>query len=632
MRDVQQTIVRRRLPVGAEPLAGGGVHFRVWAPDHKQLELVLEDGAAAMPMTAEEGGYFTAHSASAEPGTLYRYRLTDGTLAPDPASRYQPSGPRGPSAVVDPEAFPWTDQEWTGVTPERQVVYELHVGTFTRAGTWRAAAEELSELALLGVTVIEMMPVAEFPGRFNWGYDGVLPFAPAHVYGTPDDLRALIDAAHGHGMAVILDVVYNHLGPDACYLPNFARSFFSRTHTTEWGDALNFDGDGSAGVREYFLANVEYWIDEFHFDGLRLDATQNIYDDSSPHILQEIATRAREAAGDRRVWMVAENEPQDTRLVQPTERGGFGLDAMWNDDFHHSAMVALLGHAEAYYSDHRGTPQEFVSAAKWGFLFQGQYYKWQKQRRGTPSFGLPGRVFVSFLQNHDQIANSADGKRGHQLASAGDWRAVTALLLLLPGPALLFQGQEFTASSPFLFFADHVPDLARRVFDGRREYLSQFPSAARPDVLENVADPADETTFVRCKLDWSESRRNADVLRLHRDLITLSRTDPVFAAQDATNLHGAVLSDRAFLLRYITANADDRLLLVNLGPTLRPGVVPEPLLAPPRGMRWRVLWSSDDPAYGGRGFTEPEHDDGWVIAGRSTVALVPRPLASPVET
>src|SRR5688572_9903916 len=424
MRDLEQTIVRRRLPVGAEPLAGGGVHFRVWAPDHKQLELVLEDGDSALPMTAEEGGYFTAHSASAGPGTLYRYRLTDGTLAPDPASRYQPSGPRGPSAVVDPEAFPWTDQEWTGVKSERQIVYELHVGTFTRAGTWRAAAEELSELAHLGVTVIEMMPVAEFPGRFDWGYDGVLPFAPAHVYGTPDDLRFFIDAAHGHGIAVILDVVYNHLGPDACYLPNFARAFFSRTHTTEWGDAINFDGDGSAAVREYFLANVAYWIDEFHFDGLRLDATQNIYDDSSPHILQEITTRAREAAPDRRVWIVAENESQDTKLVRPTERGGFGFDAVWNDDFHHSAMVALLGHAEAYYSDHRGTPQEFVSAAKWGFLFQGQYYTWQKKRRGTPAFGLPGRVFVNFLQNHDQIANSVDGRRCHQLASAGDWRAV----------------------------------------------------------------------------------------------------------------------------------------------------------------------------------------------------------------
>jgi maltooligosyltrehalose trehalohydrolase len=625
MRSTEEITLHRRFPVGAEPVAGGGVHFRVWAPDHAKLELVLEDGGESIPMDAEAGGYYAAYSATAAPGTLYRFRLTDGKLAPDPASRYQPQGPHGPSAVVDPDAYPWTDREWTGVRRARQVVYELHVGTFTRAGTWRAAADELSELALLGITTIELMPVAEFPGRFNWGYDGVALFAPTRVYGTPDDFRCFVDTAHGLGLAVILDVVYNHLGPDGCYLPHFARAYFSRRHTTDWGDAINFDGDGSAGVREYFLANVAYWIREFHIDGLRLDATQTIYDDSLPHILQEIDERARSAAGERRVWIVAENEVQDATLIRPRSDGGYGLDAVWNDDFHHSALVALTGGAEAYYCDYSGTPQELASAAKWGFLFQGQYSAWQKRRRGTPAFGLPARAFVNYLQNHDQVSNSVDGRRGHLLASAGEWRAMTALLLLLPGTALLFQGQEFHSSAPFLFFADHVPTLARKVFAGRREFVAQFPSAAGPETQELIPDPADETTFLRSKLDRAERLRNAEAVRMHRDLIRLSRTDAVFAAQDATRLHGAVLSQHAFLLRYVTDDTDDRLLLVNLGATLPLDVAPEPLLAPPHGKCWSLIWSSEDPAYGGQGFTEPEGADGWVVPGHATVVLAPRP-------
>jgi maltooligosyltrehalose trehalohydrolase len=628
MMDTEAAVVRRRFPVGAELVAGGGVHFRVWAPDQPKLELVLEPGGGAIPMGAEAGGYFSAYSAAAAPGTLYRYRLADGTLAPDPAARYLPQGPHGPAAVVDPDAYRWTDRDWGGVRAERQVVYELHVGTFTPPGTWRAAADELTELALLGVTTLEVMPVAEFPGRFNWGYDGVAPFAPTRVYGTPDDFRFFVDTAHGLGLAVILDVVYNHLGPDGCYLRKFARAYFSR-RTTDWGDAINFDGEGCAGVRAYFLATVEYWIREFHIDGLRLDATDSIYDDSVPHILQEMVERARVAAGERRVWIVAENEPQDTTLIRPASSGGYGFDAAWNDDFHHSALVALTGRAEAYTADFRGTPQEFISAAKWGYLFQGQYCSWQRKRRGSPAFGLPARAFVNFLQNHDQVSNSVEGRRGHQLASAGEWRALTALLLLMPGSALLFQGQEFNASAPFLFFADHVPELAVRVHAGRREFMSQFPSAASPEAQQRIPDPADETTFLRSKLDRAERLRNGEAVRMHRDLIRLSRTDAVFAAQDATRLHGAVLSEHAFLLRYVTSDADDRLLLVNLGTTLRLDVAPEPLLAPPHAMRWRLIWSSEDPAYGGQGLAEPESDGGWVAPGHATVVLAPRPRAAP---
>jgi maltooligosyltrehalose trehalohydrolase len=624
--------------IGAAP-GREGTWFTVWAPDHASLDLVLESthgapdpvaavGAADRVHRMDRGrdGWFSASVGGVGAGTRYRYRLPDGTLAPDPASRFQPDGPHGPSQVVDAAAFAWTDDGWSGVAAGRQVIYEMHVGTFTPAGTWRSAAEALPHLAELGITMVELMPVAEFPGGFNWGYDGAALFAPAHVYGTPDDFRAFVDSAHALGLAVILDVVYNHMGPDGCYMAAFAKRYFSERHTTDWGDAINFDGPASEHVRRFFLANVEYWIRDFHLDGFRVDATQNIYDSGTPHILAELTSAARSAAGGRRVWLIAENEPQDTRTIQPVAAGGFGFDAIWTDDFHHSAMVAVTGRREAYYLDHRGHAQEFVSAAKWGFLFQGQHYAWQGQRRGTPTFGLPASRFVNFLQNHDQVANSADGRRIHALASTAEFRALTALLLLMPGTAMLFQGQEFAASAPFLFFADHRRDLARVVHRGRREFMGQFPSAASHGMQQRIPDPADESTFLRCRLDPAERHEHHKTLALHRDLIRLSRTDPVLAAQDAANLHGAVLGDEAFVLRHVTDSGDDRLLLVNLGPALELETAPEPLLAPPRGSRWSVLWSSEDPAYGGLGYTEPEGPSGWNVPGRAAVLLAPAPL------
>jgi maltooligosyltrehalose trehalohydrolase len=605
--------------------------FRVWAPDHARIDLVLEAPERMIAMERDADGYFSATVPAAGAGTRYRYRLGDGTIVPDPASRYQPEGPHGPSEVVDPDVFEWTDHGWKGIGRERQVIYEMHVGTFTREGTWRAAAEQLPALADLGVTILEIMPIAEFPGRFNWGYDGVAPFAPARVYGTPDDFRWFVDRAHALDLAVILDVVYNHMGPDGCYMGAFARSYFSDRYSTDWGDAINFDGPDSAPVRHFFIANVDYWIREFRLDGFRFDATQNIYDAGSPHILTELAAHARAAAGDRVIWLVGENEPQLTDLVRPQEQGGHGFDAIWNDDFHHSAMVALTGRTEAYYSDHRGSPQEFVSAAKWGFLFQGQYYHWQQQRRGTSALDVPARQFVTFLQNHDQVANSADGRRIHALASAGEYRAMTALLLLMPGTAMLFQGQEFGASGPFLFFADHEPALAERVHEGRRSFMAQFPSAGSSDVQEQLPHPADEATFRRSTLDSTERTMHEEFVALHRDLIRLSRTDPAFAAQDATRLHGAVLTDEAFALRWIEGGADDRLLLVNLGTGRHFEPAPEPLLAPPAGMRWALLWSSDDPAYGGPGVVQPEQDDGWRLPGRAAVVLAPAPREARAE-
>ncbi|HSK10385.1 MAG TPA: malto-oligosyltrehalose trehalohydrolase [Vicinamibacterales bacterium] len=625
----------RRLPVGAEVVRGGGVHFRVWAPDHAAVTLVVagdgrggSEAAGGIPMKREAHGYFAVMVPDAHAGTLYRYRLPghEGLLK-DPASRSQPEGPHGPSRVVDPSAFAWSDTGWAGVGLEGQVIYELHVGTFTPEGTWASAAAQLAELRDLGVTVIEMMPVADFPGRFGWGYDGVDLFAPTRLYGIPDDLRRFVDRAHALGLAVILDVVYNHLGPDGASQKAFAAEYFTNRYPNEWGDAINFDGPGSGPVREFYLANAAHWIDEYHFDGLRLDATQVMCDKSPRHILSEISERVRAAAGSRSVLLVAENEPQVTRLVRPTGEDGYGLDALWNDDYHHSALVALTGRNEAYYTDHLGAPQEFISAAKHGYLYQGQRYAWQDKGRGTPAWGLPPAAFVAFLENHDQVANSGRGRRAHQLGSPGRLRALTALTLLGPGTPMLFQGQEFGSSRPFLFFADHRAGLAGRVRKGRREFLAQFPSLAGEQVQRNLADPSDPETFERCRLDFSDRDRHAGLYAMHRDLLALRRTDPAFRAQRRGGADGAVLGPHAFVLRFLAPDGHDgdRLLLVNLGRDLTLRVAPEPLLAPPAGLRWEILWSSEDPRYDGGG-TAPLLNAGRLhMPGEAAVVLAAGP-------
>lgn len=614
----------RRLPVGAEVQPTGGVHVRVWAPARKRVAVQIEGGPTVALANAD--GYFAGLIADAGPGTRYRFRLDDDpTLYPDPASRFQPDGPHNASEVIDPAAFRWADADWCGVSLRDAVMYEMHVGTFTPEGTFAAAAEKLPHLADLGVTLIEVMPVAEFPGKFGWGYDGVHWFAPARLYGRPDDVRRFVDRAHALGIGVILDVVYNHFGPDGNYHGVFAADYFTDKYTTDWGAAIHYDGAGSGPVRELVCANAAYWIDEFHLDGLRLDATQNVYDASRSHILADLGAAARRAAGDRTIIIVAENEPQEVKTVRPRDQGGYGLDALWNDDYHHTALVALLGRHEAYFTDYRGSPQEFVSAAKYGYLYQGQHYAWQKQRRGTSSRGVPCAAFVNFLENHDQVANYGFGWRVHQLTSPGRMRALTALTLLLPGTPMLFQGQEWASSKPFLYFADHKPELAKLVWAGRNKFLAQFASVSRPEMQELLPDPAAPDTFARCRLDWSEAERHADWLALHRDLLRLRREEPALRPTRQTDVDGTVLSPRAFALRYFAANGDDRLLLINLGNDLLLSPAPDPLLAPPEGTAWHVLWSSERPRYGGCGTPPVERADGWSILGESAVVLKPGP-------
>ncbi|MDB5310403.1 MAG: Alpha-amylase-family protein [Gemmataceae bacterium] len=617
---------RRRLPVGAE-VVPDGVDFRVWAPGRRTVEVVGEDDGPPTAALAPEGNeYFSGTIPGLAAGDRYRYRLDGEGSFPDPAARYQPAGPHGPSAVVDPAAFAWTDAGWRGVSLPGQVIYELHVGTFTREGTWAAAARELPELAAAGFTLVEVMPVAEFPGRFGWGYDGVNLFAPTRLYGTPDDFREFVDRAHAAGLGVILDVVYNHFGPDGNYLSHFAPAYFTDRHENEWGCGINFDGPDADPVREYYLANAGYWVDEFHLDGLRIDASQAIVDQSPEHILAAIGRRVREAAGGRGTVVVSENEPQEARVVRPVGAGGYGLDGLWNEDFHHSAMVAMTGRNEAYYTDHAGAAQEFVSAAKYGFLFQGQRYSWQEKRRGAPAFDLPGWAFINYVQNHDQVANSARGIRCHQLSSPGRYKAATACLLLFPGTPMLFQGQEFAASTPFFYFADHRPELRERVRSGRVEFMSQFRSMDRPDLSAWLPDPADPASFERCKLDFADRVNNAGYYQMHKDLLRLRREDQVFRPGPGQRVDGAVLGPRAFVIRYFAGGHADRLVLVNFGTDLYRDQAPEPLLAPPAGCRWGVIWSSEDRAYGGNGTPPPEAADGWRVMGEAAVVMAPEPV------
>ena len=628
------TLPPRRLPVGAEILPSGGAHFRVWAPRRRSVEVALEGGAArAVPLAAEGNGYFSGTAPDVAAGALYKFRLDGKESYPDPASRFQPKGPHGPSQLVDP-SYRWKDGEWKGVPLAGQVVYEMHVGTFTAEGTWEAARHELAALRDVGVTLLEVMPIADFAGRFGWGYDGVDLYAPTRLYGTPDAFRAFVDDAHAHGLGVILDVVYNHLGPDGNYLPQYSDRYFTDKYGTEWGRPFNYDGEDSAAVRELVVSNAAYWITEFHLDGLRLDATQSMHDESPEHILATLSRETRRAAGARSIVLIGENEPQETHLATPADKGGFGLDALWNDDLHHSAMVALTGRSEAYYTDYAGAPQEFVSAAKYGYLYQGQRYRWQGHRRGTPGFGLPRAAFVSFIQNHDQVANSGRGQRIHELTSPGRWRALTAFILLGPGTPMLFQGQEYASSKPFLYFADHTPELARAVRDGRQGFLGQFRSLALPDWEGGLPDPGDAGTFERCRLDHAERDRHREAWALHRDLLRLRREDVVLRRQGEGGLDGAVLGPHAFVLRFFGTSGDDRLLVVNLGVDLYLTPAPEPLLAPPLKRLWAVRWSSESRAYGGGGTFPPDSVDGWRLPGEAAVLLAPEtgleePLGEP---
>ncbi len=593
--------------------------FRIWAPAQEEVRVVFDDDGTEVPMERDRAGFFVARVPGVGPGRRYWYRVRDGRR-PDPASRYQPEGPLGPSEVVSSQSFVWTDNGWTGAPPaHRNVVYEMHIGTFTPEGTWRAAERHFGALVELGVTTLEVMPIAEFPGSFGWGYDGVDFFAPSRLYGAPEDVRHFVNAAHRHGLAVILDVVYNHFGPVGNFLRDFAPPFYGKPG--EWGDTISYDASDSGPVRAFVIENAAYWISEFHFDGLRFDATHGIFDSSAEHVVSQMCAAARAAAGGRRLFLVGESESQDTRLLRASGVYRDGLDAIWNEDWHHAALVALTGRREGYFTDYRGTAGEFASMARHGFLYQGQWYSWQKQPRGGGSFGLNGGSIVCFLENHDQVANTGLGWRLFTHVDAGLWRAFTTLLLAGPHIPMLFQGQEFASSRPFTYFADHEGDLADAVERGRMEFLSQFPTLTTDDMRARIRRPADASGFAECRLQHDERIPHAWAVRLHRDLLRLRAKDDVLSrlGSEDVRVESSSPTETLLLMRY-ESTVGQRLLVMNLGSDyLSP--MNDPLIAPPRGMVWDELWSSEHGDYGGTGVRPLVADGAWLVCSRSTTIL-----------
>ncbi len=520
------------MPFGAETRPDGTTRFRLWAPAIAQVGLERLGPAvrALSPMQAGADGWHELIARDAPAGTQYRFVLDSRLTVPDPASRRNPQDVHGPSEVVDPLDYEWQDGAWAGRPWEDAVLYELHLGTFTPEGTFAAASARLGELAALGITAIELMPVADFPGKRDWGYDGVLLFAPDASYGTPQELKALVDRAHALGMMVLLDVVYNHFGPEGNYLHAYCPPFFNPKHSTPWGAAINFDGEGNRSVRDFYRHNALYWIEEFHFDGLRLDAIHAIRDDSPQHIVAEIAGALRAGPGrNRQVHLVLENDANEARyLGRDADLAPLCASAQWNDDLHHAAHVIVTGERDGYYADYANAPVARLGRAlAEGFVYQGEPSAFRNGApRGEPSAQLPLSAFVSFLQTHDQVGNRALGQRLHALADPARERAALACLLLSPHIPMLFMGEEFAASTPFLFFCDFGPDLAQAVTEGRRREFAQFAGFSEESVRARIPDPGDAATFDASKLRWDERERSPhrERLALVRGLLALRHT------------------------------------------------------------------------------------------------------------
>ena len=499
------------MPFGAQ-VSLAGTRFRLWAPAARQidLELVVGDTRRELAMTPLPEGWFGVDQVDAPMGARYSFRIDGGRSVPDPASRYNPDDVHASSMVVDPLTFEWSDAHWTGRPWEEAIIYELHVGAFTEEGTFAAAAERLDYLVQLGVTAVELMPLADFPGRRGWGYDGVLPFAPDACYGSVADLKRLIDAAHARGLMMLLDVVYNHLGPEGNYLGMYAPQFFNPGHRTPWGAAINFDGEQSRTVRDFFIHNALYWLEEYAFDGLRLDAVDRIVDDSSPDLISELAAGVRQGPGaQRHVHIVLENDRNEARhLGRDAQHRPLHATAQWNDDLHHAFHVVLTGESDGYYADFAAAPLKLAGRClAEGFAYQGEPSPYRDGAlRGEPSVHLPPSAFVSFLQTHDQVGNRALGERVAQLADPRALRAAIACVLLTPSPPLLFMGEEFAASTPFFFFCDFGPDLAQAVTQGRRREFTRFERFRDPAAQKLIPDPNDPATFERSRLDWQELR------------------------------------------------------------------------------------------------------------------------------
>jgi maltooligosyltrehalose trehalohydrolase len=522
--------------LGAIPQKGG-VHFAVWAPQAKTVDVLLEEKTVA-PFSLQKSshGLFEGMSLEAHIGSLYRYRIDGQGAYPDPASRFQPHGVHGPSEVVDPSTFKWTDQGWKGVALKDLILYELHVGTFTTKGTYTGLLERLPYLADLGITALELMPLADFSGSRNWGYDGVSLFAPSHSYGRPDELCQLVDKAHALGLGVFLDVVYNHLGPDGNYLGSFSPFYFTDKHKTPWGSAVNLDSERSDQARDFFIQNALHWIHDYHIDGLRLDATHAMMDDSPRHFLAELTDRVRSSAPQREVILIAEDCRNLSHMIKPEKEKGWGLDAVWSDDFHHHIRRSLAGDHESYFQDFSGSLEDIAATIRQGWFFQGQHSAHFKGPRGTDSKGIALDRFVFFTQNHDQVGNRAFGERLNTQIDLPSYRAVSTLLLTVPETPLLFMGQEWATDTPFLYFTDHHEELGKLVTEGRRKEFKSFSAFTHEKSRDRIPDPQALSTFHQSRLDWSELNHppHTHVAQLYKRLLQWRKNNlvPLEGAQD----------------------------------------------------------------------------------------------------
>jgi maltooligosyltrehalose trehalohydrolase len=571
---------RHSMNFGADCLDDGSVRFRLWAPAAERVDLCLANSGRLLALNKSSQGWFELVTDAAKPGTQYKFQIDSKQEVPDPASRFQPRDVHGPSEVIAPNDLDWQDGSWRGRPWEQAVIYELHVGAFTEAGSFSAIKNRLDYLADLGVTAIELMPVSDFPGKRNWGYDGVLPFAPDSFYGRPEDLKSLIQSAHAHGLMMFLDVVYNHFGPEGNYLGLYAPQFFTSRHKTPWGNAINFDGEGSRTVRDFFIDNALYWLNEYHFDGLRLDAVHSIVDDSTPHILDELAHAVRSSVGaDRQVHLILENERnQSTYLRRNGQCGPQEYDAQWNDDIHHALHVLTTGERDGYYLDYSARPLDQLGRCLVsGFAYQGDISPYMGGKtRGEATAGLPLTAFVSFLQNHDQIGNRAFGERITTLAEACAVRAATEILLLAPSVPLIFMGEEFGAQTPFLFFCNFEKDLAEAVSAGRRNEFARFTRFNDPAARKGIPDPNAESTFEASRLDWKEldNPEGERWFGLHRNLIQLRNTYVLPGLADGCGLAARyeVIKKQGIFAEWGLSNGSQLSLLANLASDRLSGV------------------------------------------------------------
>ena len=587
---------------GGRLLDDGSVRFRLWAPAHERV--VLDCDGNEMDLTRQADGWHELVTQSAHAGSRYRFRLPDGTLVPDPASCFQPEDVGGASEIIDHSSFRWEHPEWTGRPWHTAVVYELHVGTFTREGTFAAAMQRLPHLAALGVTAVELMPLGDFPGQRNWGYDGVLPYAPDSTYGRPEDLKRLIDAAHGLGLMVLLDVVYNHFGPEGNYLGLYAPQFFTQRHSTPWGAAINFDGRNSRPVRDFFIDNAVYWLSEFRFDGLRLDAVHHLIDDSPRHILAELAETVRQHFAHRPIHLILENEENEaSRLVRDDDGRPQQYSAQWNDDMHHVLHTAITREGHGYYGDYIGSDAKLTRALAEGFAFQGEVMQSRGTARGEPSGGLPPSAFVAFLQNHDQIGNRAFGERLTELAPREALLAASAVYLLLPQIPMLFMGEEWDAREPFPFFCDFSGELALAIRNGRRQEFAAFPAFRERHEGRQVPDPDDVRTFESAKLDWGVLEQDAGAAwrERYRRLLEIRHREivPRIPHIQPDRTRAVRLGPGATRVTWCVGADEELELFANLSPNAVKGIEPaegnvlwqENATRADPGAGWSVCWS-----------------------------------------